>query len=108
LGRPDALFLPLSLKVGATIFERVRAIAAVAEPLLECDRSAGERAYIRQQPNVLFVTRDPYDTIFFATTHRRAGQPRYRWEKRPGGIEVGYLVEGAELDRREDSSQANV
>ena len=38
----------------------------------------------------MFVTRDPLDTILFPTSHPRSGQPRYRWEKRPGGIEVGY------------------
>ncbi len=92
--RPDALFLPESLKAGSRIFDRVASISAVAEPLLEVDRAKGERAYLRKQPHGrLFITRDPSDSIFFPTTHRRSGQPRYRWEQRPDGIEIGYLVE---------------
>lgn len=92
--RPDALFLPESIKRGPRLFDRVTAVADIAEPLLEVDREAGERAHIRTQPHGrLFVTRDPLDTILFPTSHARSGQPRYRWEKRDGGIEVGYLVE---------------
>ena len=100
--RPDALFLPASIAVGSRIFDRVNSVADFAEPLLECNRSAGERAYIRKQPHgKMFVTRDPHDTILFPTSHTRSGQPRYYWEKRDGGIEVGYLIEGADIARRE-------
>jgi hypothetical protein len=94
--RPDALFLPAALKRGPTLFARVSSVCDVAEPLLEVDRSAGERAYIRSQPHGrLFVTRDPADTIFFPTGHPRSGEHRYRWEKRDGGVDVGYLLESA-------------
>ena len=87
---------------GARVFERVRSAADFADPLLEVDAAAGERSYIRKQPHGrLFVTRDPADTIYFPTSHPRSGQPRYRWEKRPGGIEIGYLVDGAAIARRE-------
>ena len=93
--RPDALFLPESLKTGARIFDRVDAVSKVAEPLLEVDRAAGERAWIRTQPHGrLFITRDPTDTILFPTCHPKSGQPRYRWEKLEGGFELGYLLEG--------------
>jgi hypothetical protein len=93
--RPDALFLPESLKVGPTIFARVDSVCDVAEPLLEVDRAAGERAWIRTQPHGrLFITRDPADTILYPTNHPKSGQPRYRWENREGGVEVGYLLEG--------------
>jgi hypothetical protein len=95
MARPDALFLPESVKVGARIFDRVAAVCRVAEPLLEVDYAAGERAYIRTQPHGrLFITRDPADTILFPTGHPKSGQPRYRWEKRDGAVEVGYLIEG--------------
>jgi hypothetical protein len=93
--RPDALFLPESVKVGTRIFDRVAAVCRVAEPLLEVDYPAGERAYIRTQPHGrLFITRDPADTILFPTGHPKSGTPRYRWERRDGGAEVGYLLEG--------------
>jgi hypothetical protein len=92
--RPDALFLPETVKSGGRIFDRIAAVSKIAEPLLEVDRAAGERAYIRKQPHGrLFVTRDPNDTIFFPTGHARSGTPRYRWEKRDGGVEVGFLLE---------------
>jgi hypothetical protein len=99
LSRPDALLLPPSVNVGPRIFERVSAVSRVAEPLLEVDYDAGERAYIRKMPETagrkLFITRDPLDTMLFPTGHPRSGEPRYRWEKRPDGSEVGYLVDGA-------------
>jgi hypothetical protein len=94
VGRPDALFLPASLKRGATLRERVGSVADVADGLLEVDASDGEKSYIRTQPhNVLFVTRDPYDSIYYPLDHPKSGQPRYRWEKRDGGVQIGYLIE---------------
>jgi hypothetical protein len=96
MSRPDALFLPETMKSSGRIFDRIAAVSKIAEPLLEVDRSIGERAYIRKQPHGrLFVTRDPNDTIFFPTGHARSGAARYRWEKRGDGTEIGYLVEGA-------------
>jgi hypothetical protein len=94
--RPDALRLPEDLKAGGRIFDRVKAVCKIAEPLLEVDFAAGERAWIRKQPHGrLFVTRDTGDTMLFPTGHPRSGESRYRWEKRDGGVEVGYLVDGA-------------
>jgi hypothetical protein len=93
MGRPDALFLPAQPASGK-IFDRVAAVCRLTEPLLECDYRAGEHVYIRKQPHGrLFVTRDPADTIYFPIGHARSGEPRYRWERREGGVEVGYLVE---------------
>jgi hypothetical protein len=98
LSRPDALLLPPSVNAGPRIFERVAAVSAVAEPLLEVDYPAGERAYIRKLPETagrkLFITRDPADTMLFPTGDPRSGEPRYRWEKRADGTELGYLVSG--------------
>jgi hypothetical protein len=92
--RPDALFLPETVKSGSRLSDRVTAVCRVAEPLLVVDRAAGERAYIRRQPHGrLFVTRDPLDTIFFPTGHLRSGQPRYRWERQADGAEIGFLIE---------------
>ena len=49
--RLDAIWLPESIKRGARLIDRIAAVAAVAEPLLEVDRTVGERAYIRKQPH---------------------------------------------------------
>ena len=91
--RPDALFLPVTAQtVSARIFERVAAVCRIAEPLLQVNHAAGERAYIRKQPHGrLFITRDPADTIFFPTGHPRSGAPRYHWERQADGTELGYL-----------------
>ena len=93
--RPDALFLPETVKTGGRIFDRIAAVCRIAEPLLQVNLAAGEKAYIRKQPHGrLFVTRDASDTIFFPIDHPRSGQPRYRWERQPDGAEFGYLIEG--------------
>jgi hypothetical protein len=105
--RPDALFLPETVKRGERIFERVSAVCRIAEPLLECDYPR-EKAYIRKMPHGrLFITRDPADTILYPINHPKSGQPRYRWEKRDGGMQVGYLIEEPSA-RREDAPQAGV
>ena len=68
--RPDALFLPETVKTGGRIFDRIAAVCRIAEPLLQVNLAAGEKAYIRKQPHGrLFVTRDPADTIFFPIDH---------------------------------------
>jgi hypothetical protein len=91
--RPDALWLPETMKSGGRIFDRVKSICQIAEPLLGVNFAAGERAYIRKQPNGrLFITRDPADTIFFPIGHPRSGQQRYRWEQQMDGTELGYLI----------------
>lgn len=94
--RPDALMLPSTIKFGYRMSERAENACLHAERLLQADVAAGERAHIRTQPHGrLFVTRDPFDTIFFPTGHPRSGQPRYHWERQPDGSEHGHLVEGA-------------
>jgi hypothetical protein len=92
--RPDAVFLP-SQPQASSMHGRVRAACSVTEALLEVDYAAGERAYHRKQPHGrLFISRSPFDTINFATGHPKASQPRYRWDRRPDGVELGYLVDG--------------
>jgi hypothetical protein len=96
---PDALFLPASRRCGPRMRERVGSICEIAEPLLAVDRSAGERAWIRQQgADWLFITKSTRDTIYFPTDHPRSGQHRYTWLNQPDGSRFGYLVEGAALD----------
>jgi hypothetical protein len=94
--RPDAVWIPEATKGGGKLGARIARVTAVADALLEVDRSAGEKSYVRKQPHGrLFVTRDPYDSILFPTGHARSGSPRYRWERRGDGVEVGYLLEDA-------------
>jgi hypothetical protein len=50
MNTPDALILPEAWKKGETQADRIDSILAIAEPLLQVDRSKGERAYIRRQP----------------------------------------------------------
>jgi hypothetical protein len=42
-----------------------------------------------------FVSKRPDESVYFATTHPRAGQPRYEWERHPSGCLVGVYTEGA-------------
>ena len=96
---PDALMLSQDRKRGARMVDRVASIADVAEPILGIDRSCGERAYIRLQPNgKLFITRCAVDTILFPKDHEFDGLPRYRWISQPDGSEFGYLLESGSPD----------
>jgi hypothetical protein len=98
MSRPDALIISAATKRGDRLIDRVASIVAVAEPLLGVVRTAGERAWIRQQPHgQLFITRDPADTIAFPRDHRLSGQPRYRWETQADGSQRGWLVSVEEL-----------
>ncbi|MGC8638731.1 MAG: hypothetical protein ACP5XB_02500 [Isosphaeraceae bacterium] len=93
---PDALMLPEAWKRGETQYDRIDSILAIAEPLLNVDRSKGERAYIRRQPGGrLFVTADPQDTMQFPIGHSQEGRSRYNWVASPDGAEYGYLIEDA-------------
>jgi hypothetical protein len=106
--RPDALMMPAMPAATGNVIERGVAVCRVFEALLECDYVGGERAWFRKQPHGrVFVTRDPADTINFPIDHPKSGQPRYRWERRDGGVQVGYLIEEPNA-RREDSPQAGV
>ena len=97
--RPDALMLPAALKAGGRMSERVRSICLIAEPILGVDFAAGERAWIRQQPHGrLFISRCKTDTLHFPIGHPRAGRQRYRWERRTDGTEIGFKVEGADVE----------
>ena len=74
---PDALFLPETWKKGETQLDRIDSILAIAEPLLNVDRSRGGRAYIRRHSEGrLFVTADPHDTVKFPAWHPRASSHR--------------------------------
>jgi hypothetical protein len=91
---PQALLLPESWKKGQTQLERIDSILAIAEPLLQVDRSLGQRAYIRRQPGGrLFITADPHDTLQFPVGHPQEGRPRYHWVVTDDGCEYGHLEE---------------
>jgi hypothetical protein len=92
MSKPDALMVAPGLAQGKHLKDRINAVLAVVEPLLGVDRDAGERAYIRKQHgDHLFITKDPFDTMFHPTGSDRAGKPRYRWEPREDGIKLGYI-----------------
>ena len=104
---PDALMLPQDRKQGARMVDRVASIADIAEPLLGINRTRGERAYIRLQPNgKLFITPNVLDTILFPKDHERDGLPRYRWILQPDGSEFGYLVDSTKLDCGTDNENS--
>lgn len=91
---PDALLLPEAWKRGETQIERIDSILAIAEPLLQVDRSKGQRAYIRRREGGwLFVTADPLDTENYPCWHSKAEQPRYRWVLAGDSSKHGFLVE---------------
>jgi hypothetical protein len=96
MNTPNALILPEAWKKGESQIDRIDSILAIAEPLLDVDRSKGERAYIRRQPGGrLFVTSDPHDTLLFPIGHSQEGQQRYHWIVSADGSEHGFLIEGA-------------
>jgi hypothetical protein len=102
--KPDALMLPQDRKQGARMVDRVASIADIAEPLLGINRTRGERAYIRLQPNgKLFITPNVLDTILFPKDHERDGLPPYHWILQPDGSEFGYLVDPARPYRGTDN-----
>lgn len=92
---PDALILSTAAKQGARMVDRVARICEIAEPILGVDRAAGQHAWIRRtmQTGVLFITRDPADTMLFPRDHPRSGQDRYRWEIASNQMQYGWLVE---------------
>jgi hypothetical protein len=92
--RPDALIVPEERKSGSRQIDRINSILDLAEPILEVDRTRGDRGYIRRQPGgTLFITRNPADTLLYPIGHPREGQPRYRWADAGDGIQRGFLEE---------------
>lgn len=94
--RADAVRIPLNWKPSTGDYLAIGLwLARKMSELLQCDKSNGETAHVRQQVDHWFATRHIHDTIFFPNTHHRARQPRYRWVKQDDGVELGYLVAGA-------------
>lgn len=63
-----------------------------------CETAMGaRRVFVRPSfgGGPTFVGKLLTDTMDFATTHPRAGQPRYTWEPHESGCELGTYVEGA-------------
>jgi hypothetical protein len=97
---PNALLLPESLKRGSRQIERINSILDLAEPILGVDRAQGDKAWIRKQPGgMLFITKDPADTLFHVQNTPLAGKARYAWLPAEGGIRRGYLTEEARAER---------
>jgi hypothetical protein len=100
--KPDALKIPMSMRKGNRMPDRVDSIATIAEKILGLDRKKKQLAGIHiMGPNqeTCFVTPPPHDglqSMYFGTTHPRYGEDRYRWEMQDSGIEYGYKVEGAD------------
>lgn len=91
--RPDAVDLPDSLRGSGGPLDRVDNILKVAEPLLQVDRSKGERGWIRRQGDRVFVTRDRKDTLFHAHGTEKQGKPRYNWsDSSIPDVRIGHLV----------------
>lgn len=96
--RPDAVTIPWATI--ATALDPRSGLVTMARrcsDLLQCDKTKGEKAYVRNQPELgfRFATRSIGDSIYFASTHPRTRQPRYRWEPQADGVRFGYLVDGA-------------
>ncbi len=106
---PDALFLPPSFRVGRTRFERVHAVSRIAEPLLEVNYAAGERAWIRKMhDNWMFITKSMEDTIYMVDDSGMPGKSRYEWINRGDGIRFGYLTDAArdwEEQKKEEAAE---
>jgi hypothetical protein len=109
--RPDAVMLPETIKKGDSQVARIRSVLALAEPLLEVVRPK-EKAHIRRQPNgVMFITRDPKDTLFHPFGTDKEGQPRYEWESVAlpgvsGDVQVGRLIDRPESEIEPEPSPA--
>jgi hypothetical protein len=102
--RPDAVQFPEAWKKGKTARRRMLSVCDIADIALEVDGAAGERSYCRRLMNapIMFCTRDPYDTLEFATIHPLAGHPRYDWEQGDDGIKRGYLTAVARAEGRHE------
>jgi hypothetical protein len=97
---PDALLVPESLKRGSRQIERINSILDLAEPILGIDRTRGEKGWIRKQPGgMLYVSKNPEDTLFHHQGTPLAGCHRYTWLPADSGIRRGYLTEAARAER---------
>ncbi len=106
---PDALFLPPRLREGRSRFERVYAVSRIAEPLLEVNYAAGERAWIRKMhDDWMFVTKSMEDTIYMTDSSGMSGKSRYEWINRGDGVRFGYLTAAAkeyEKQRKDEAAE---
>ncbi len=105
-GRPDACIFPESLKAGNRAISRYISLVQVAENLLQVDRPNGEKAWVRQQPDLgkrCYATREQHvENCYrlFPMGHDLDGQSRYEWfpSGQDDGVEFGYLVPEAKAD----------
>lgn len=88
---PDALLIPAEMKRGRRLGDRLNFVSDIAEPLLGVDRSRGEHAYVRTGKTAnMFITKDPNEGLYHATTSHLRGRHRYNWVMGPDGIRRGY------------------
>lgn len=101
-GRPDAARIPFSLRKPGSNFVNRHFVLETAERLLQVDKGKGEQAHGRKQAvwDAYYCTRsnDTRDSIFFGTSHDLEGRPRFRWEDRGDGVELGWLTDEAKAD----------
>jgi hypothetical protein len=100
--KPDAVRIPMTMKTGKRMPDRVDSIATMAEKIMGLDRSKKQLAGIHimgANQEICFCTPPPHDgsqSLNFPRSHPRDGECRYRWEMQPDGIEYGFKVEGAD------------
>ena len=100
MDRPDAILVK-KVRVGRSLYERLDFVCTWAERIMGLDR-AGQTAFIRILPeslgkgkDMLFITGDAGDTLFFPRGHVHQIRERYRWVGQLDGSLYGYLVEEA-------------
>jgi hypothetical protein len=98
LTRPiHAVKVPDTIKFRGKLLDRAEQVTQLVDKYLQRDLAKGEKIHIRKLPNgQIFATKCPFDTLLFVNGHERQGESRYNWVVIDGGIELGYLVEGAE------------
>ena len=90
---PDAVRIPKSFAGRGNAWERSDAICALAESLLAAPRSGAFVRKLREgKVAIYYGTRSPEDTLNYPQGHPRMGRPRYRWDRRADGVELGYLL----------------
>lgn len=71
--------------------EKLIELHEFTEHHLKC--GPAESAYLRDQGNEYYATRDPEDTINVRLGQPNAGEPRYCWLDQGKGLFYGYLRE---------------
>lgn len=90
----DAVMIPAAMAGGGDLRAKVGRLSLIARPLMGLgDKDAPPQ--ISHAGPEFFARRTIHDTILFPKDHERAGEHRYEWTDRGGGVKVGRLVDGA-------------